>query len=180
MTTANESGGSRHQTFLNQYAHLQPLLWVLTAAADVWALLGASPLAMKVEWIVTMALWLSFYASHRHARSLCEKCAFLTPLNTDVAVEHNIRWLRGLHWVIDHPGKALLSLLVLLATVWIPFTPLKVTGTVVLDLVLGAFVLCELKHRVLAPWCPMCRWGGGGDEEFVPEPAPPPQITADR
>lgn len=180
MATASEAGGSRYQTFYNNYAHCQPLLWALMALSGVWQGVTDSSVARSIGWLLTLALWSSFFAEWKHSRSLCEKCAFLTPLNTEVAVERNIRWLGGIHWVTDHPGRWILILLSFLALSCMPLKTGQLIGSVGLDLVIGAQVLCALKHRVLQPWCPMCKWGGGGDEEFSPEPAPPPEIRADR
>lgn len=177
MTTASDPDAFRYQRVVNALAHAQPVLWFIAAGSAVLEVfvgdLGSFSGAM------TLALLVSIVAGWKHTRSLCERCAKNTPLDTDAAIERDGYWLQWAHWHADHPRKAALILFGLIGLECMPFRPLSVSANVVLSILLGALVFCQLKHRVLQPWCPQCRWNGGGDEEVAPEPVPP-SVQADR
>lgn len=177
MTTASDPGEFRYQWAIDGLAHLQPLFWLAGAGVSLWtALIGDLG---YISVALTLALLVSIFAGWKHSRSLCERCAKNTPLDTDAAIERDGHWLQWAHWHADHVRKATLIFLGLIILESVPIKLLSLMTEVALNVLLGALVYCHLKHRVLQPWCPWCRWDGGGDEEASPVPTPP-SVHADR
>lgn len=146
LSMANDAAGDR----------ITPLLWVTSAA---W-ILAAIPLAADLGY---------------HAERLCERCINATPLDAAAEAERRRPVLR-LHHAARIRVAALAGLLA---------ATLLVTGShhpppgwaraahAVFLLAGGVLLGSDFRHRKLYPWCPWCRWDGGGDHEVSPDvPAP--------
>lgn len=179
MTTA-ESSGSDRQWIWDLIAHLQPLIWWFSAGSAVVTAIVPDLVGSWAAWTISLSLLLAIVAGIKHQRSLCARCAAATPLNTEAAVEKDGRWLRMFHWLYEHSRLASWGLVGLIAAEVVVSGGLGQAVGALVNVLLGLQVFLGLKHRVLAPWCPWCHWGGGGDDEVAPEPAPPPSIVADR
>lgn len=164
--------GSRAALLAGHFAYY--LLAAALAAGVLYNILGRPG---WLDWPAT-ALWFAWYAALAaqmlyHDSHLCERCIAAAPLNPQAAVD---RWKPALgqwHRVLAN----LVFSAAALALIWVHWHPawlwyaLNSAGLVLL----AVFWLAEYQHRRLYPWCPWCHWGGGGDEELVPD-APVPDI----
>ena len=134
---------------------ITPLLWVTDAA---WVLFAVA---------ITADLCY-------HAERLCERCIAATPLDAAGEAERS----RPVLW-LHHAMKLRLLVLgpLLVASVLAEARPRPPGWAYVVDVVfllaIGVFAWSDARHRKLYPWCPYCRWDGGGDHEASPDvPAP--------
>jgi hypothetical protein len=182
VTTASGGSEFRYQTAINRIAHVMPWLWWLSAAMTPIRPIfeDVVPVLLLDIAFVLLLVFGILWASPKHAQELCEKCAATTPNDPEQAVEKDGWWLRVLHWNSEHLGLTVMLLGVAIGVEWTTDGPLSAGLHIMVDVYFGIIVMAQLKHRVLSPWCPWCRWGGGGDDDVVPEPAPPPSVHADR
>lgn len=126
-----------------------------------------------------------------HDGRLCRRCAATMPLNGAERAERQRRVLRAVHTTSDpirlagRPVVPPLALYILgsltVVAVIIYAAGLERGGHLSLALVAALFyvplaglMLAISLHARLQPWCPYCRWGGGGDgpREDAPDPDP--------
>lgn len=148
-------------------------LWAFIAVAVAstvshWGFLAGSAAVLTVILIVAMV------AGAWHDLRLCERCIAATPLDPQAAVQ---RWRPVLRIYHHHRLRIATGLAAIAAFTAFPFV--RHAPWWLYSLAITAFVIIGLlntiqhRHRMLYPWCPWCRWEGGGDEELVPDvPAP--------
>lgn len=148
-------------------------LWAFIAVAitgDVshWGFLTWPSGGMTIVMITAMV------AGVRHDFRLCERCIAATPLDPQAAVQ---RWrpvLQAYHRYRLRMAIGLAAIAAFIAVALVRHPPwwLPVLA-VAAFVIIGLLNTIQHRHRRLYPWCPWCRWEGGGDEELVPDvPAP--------
>lgn len=160
----------RPAMWLGHYSMLALLAAVMASLADDAT--GQRP--GVAEWIAVAAwsAWMAASAADtgRHRERLCERCIAASPLDPQAAVS---RWRAALR--LHHSRKAMITLLsavvawdvidgLLHQPPWWALA-LSALGTAAL----GMSVFVTWQHRRLYPWCPFCRWDGGGPHEVSPD-----------
>lgn len=107
-----------------------------------------------------------------HDERLCEKCGKATPLDPQGAID---RWRPVLRAYHDSRFLIAVALIVVTGTTVMVMSPQHhapwwayAVAIFVAVVVAGYFWFVHI-HRRLYPWCPWCRWEGGGDEEISPD-----------
>jgi hypothetical protein len=164
--------------------------------AGILLLTAAMNLAgVDLGWAATVVLLPAMAAAivgqRIHDGRLCERCVTTMPLNGAERAERRRRILRTVHTTSEPirlagrpivPPLALYMLGGLAAVaVIVEAAGLERGGHAALALVAALFyvplaglMLAISLHARLQPWCPYCRWGGGGDgpHEVAPDPDP--------
>lgn len=176
MSALNEwrpSGGS----YVFPLAHWQAPIILALIVAEVADRLVDSSFSNAVVIALLMVTLASTLATIRHDRVLCLTCAENFPLDAAMQAEGKRRLrLRCFHLVADHNHlmiAVVISAVVVSHWVWWAFLPV---WTVWLVMAWGGYW-----HRILEPWCPFCRrGGGGGPHECEPDPIPTPTVEGIR
>ena len=180
MSTA--SAGARRE-FFPWYGHHA---WKFFIA---WCAVGGLPLFLTPVWVsvgVLPLLLLTWYAMHRHDRSLCERCLADWPLDPEKAVAKHQSSLAQFHVVADRIFTTrrqmwIITLVLLTIGIGSAFLPQFLSdawGMLINWLVIPWLFLISYRHRQLQPWCPWCKDDDGGS--FSPDPVPDPSVKADR
>lgn len=173
--TSGISPGDRHERLAMWAGHHEVTgFLVLVVFFIVGDALG-NPQGGPVYWITlpVLAAWgYAFWSATigPHEKQLCERCSAAVPLDPQAKAA---RWDRML-WLV-HQRRALVSVLVVIGVKALALDHAFRPGawSFIMDaLILTAvsvFAVAQRVHRRLQPWCPYCRWEGGGKEEAVPE-----------
>lgn len=145
--------------------------------------------------LILLSYWLA-YRARKHERTLCTRCAEITPLDPQQATHRHRRALLAHHgWVSDNETAVrpllraaiinTLGLLIVLgalgvmvASLWLSI-PRWLTVVLSVVVVTGSLTwpyIAEI-HRRLYPWCPYCKDDDGWDDHGDHEPSPTPQGT---
>jgi hypothetical protein len=127
-------------------------------------------------------------SSFSHDRGLCERCIREAPGDPQRAVSRSMLVLRWWHRNRVRAGIILagVSWFVVAGHLWTRSQPAGflageapwawwVGNAVMTWIAVDAWV--AQRHRALSPWCPLCRWGGRGDDEEVAAPKPDPAMS---
>lgn len=135
-----------------------------------------------LSWVVS-AVWMAWFATvildtGYHESRLCERCITATPLDPQAAVTRWDRILRFFH------QRKRITVLAVAVTLWFfvgaAFTDHKWWSYVLSVLcyaLIGVLFTALHMHRKLYPWCPYCKWDGGGEKEVVPDPDPAASVS---
>jgi hypothetical protein len=170
----------RFDYIATRLAHWTPAMFVFVAAwffvfplvapRDAgWLVLIGLGIVCALPMSITLALATTVHSWHMYA--MCPVCARKIPLNPKTAVKAKRRPLQTLHWIADKHAKAhkrtQIALLILSFVPWV-----GVVAFPALMLSTGYLLYLGNIHMRLQPWCPQCRWEGGGDKEVAPDPDP--------
>jgi hypothetical protein len=166
--------------------------FILTASAVAGAVMDALmprdslPAAVFAVVVVLTLLVLVFTEALGHRGMLCDLCAAATPLDGGVLAERRRWMLRLAHFPnAGTPTQAMFRLALFamaatainLVTSVVLSLPPSVTDIIRIATLTAPFALvmwASHRHNRLRPWCPYCRWDGGGDAEIAPAPDPSP------
>lgn len=164
--------------YLYALAHWYALLIALLICADITHHFVDSLLTRIVAVTLLLVTATAMVGEIHHERRLCPACAEAFPLNpAEQANGKRKTALRAFHLVADRGRwfiySAQITTVVVSFWVWWAFSAM---WFVFLMLAWGGYW-----HRMLGPWCPFCRGGGGGGpHECAPDPVPDPGIPASR
>lgn len=181
MGTVSSPGGERRGVIPDRavmwLGHYSVFLLLAAVAASVADDAAGQPSGL-LDWIVDAA-WLAWVAAlladmGRHREHLCERCIAATPLDPQAAVDC---WRRVLR--LQHAHGAWIALLGAVvawdigSALFRHQPPWAFAVDALVSVIVGASWLVTWQHRRLYPWCPYCRWDGGGHHEVSPDvPAP--------
>jgi hypothetical protein len=175
----------RFDRIATRLAHWTPALfllagtWFIAGNLIVIALLKAAPLwqyAIVLGLAVSAPLVgitiLTTVVTGWHMYALCPVCARKTPIDPAKTVARKRRTLRALHWFKPHPKLTKWTPIVLLVLSFMPWVGMPAFFALMAWLALTSYLM--IVHMPLQPWCPQCKWNGGGDKEVTPDPVPAP------
>lgn len=175
MSTADATTGDHPaDPSMFRLAHYEPVLILALVAANIADHYLHTPVTSVLALGMFIPVGMATVASWRHERSLCQACVGDFPLDPQGQAQRRGRWLRIFHLSADRPFVAAAVLLaVSVASFWVFWAMVAVWSWWALEAWAGRW------HRLLEPWCPFCRGGGGGPHECVPEPTPDPSLSDD-
>jgi hypothetical protein len=157
-----------------RWGHYAPQL--LSVAILVVIALAFRPYAVNLFTLLATGgllifVLLTWLQMREHDRRLCELCAQSMPLNAaeDAARYHRRFWLAHSG---SNPKLMVPYMAVLISTNFLTSLPGRVIWAVVQSSMIYLIVAYS-SHRKLQPWCQWCSGGGGGTEEFDPDPDRP-------
>lgn len=176
MTTAADDARPS-DPWLYRAAHYQvPVLIALVAALVMNHYQRSLP---------TMLAVLAFYAAYavtglgaiRHRRGICLACGDAFPLDAPGQAQGQRRpALRTFHLTKDQPGRyTAMIAAAMIISFWVWWAGVVMWMLFIID------SWCGYWHRLLEPYCPFCRRGGGrGPQELAPVPTPDPVAVVQR
>lgn len=124
-----------------------------------------------------LTFFIVFGAGHK---VMCITCAKKMPTSPQIEINKKIKLLRRFHFLSNHP--VIWAFLILFVVFVLAVVRVHVgSGETSLAMLAYPMIAFSMRatgaHRILQPWCPLCHWGDGGDEEQVPTPTPDPSIS---
>lgn len=187
MTTADmpwaQGKNPRFDRLAARLAHWTPALFLLAGtwfvvgnllaiaalgAAPIWQYVLVLGLAVSAPFVGITVLSTVVMGWHMYA--LCPVCARKTPIDPAKAVAKKRRALRTLHWFDPRPRLTKWTPIVLLVLSFMPWVGIPAFFGLMSWLAFTGYLV--IVHMPLQPWCPQCKWNGGGDKEAVPNPDP--------
>lgn len=180
MSAVAEGGGEGRYSWRTRLAHLMPFASAIMLLSMIAAWFGLADGNGVLAWSWTGLFFVGFLLifqaqAHQGTTALCVKCMEETPLDPEVAVRRNTRFLWFAHhltktvvilWLISLIGVGLLRRYVefLHGAMWL---------NIPTDLFLMAMFWSSWQHHRLRPWCPYCRRWDKDDEAPVEVPPVP-------
>lgn len=169
------ASAARPGPWVFRLAHYQPWIVLVMVVANIADHLAPSP-GSDLAAVLTLGLVAAaMVSSWRHSRSLCLLCVSDIPMDPTTAARETHRGrLRAFHLTADRPYLATAAIL---AGIGVSFWWFWAFAMVWTWLAVEAYA--GHWHRLLEPWCPWCRPGGGGHEDLSPDSGPDPSLPAD-
>lgn len=144
-------------------------------------------MSITSQWIgfgpLVAVVTVMIFSGSKHKNNLCPYCFDQFPLDTEGAVNKNIRKLKLYHWFDDNSKMVIYWMLALMAAIFgVCFIKGNVGYFGLQSLITAIAVTLYISQKVekthyqLYPWCPFCDHGYGEDEEVM-EPEPDPSVS---